>query len=305
LERKFKGKSLAEVEDYFAANPKLRGEIRSYLNDVMGDFSTLTRLEAKFAPGIAFYPYLRYSLRWAFYAFPQRHPVRASVLYFLSQVNAEQLEQLVDNGKIADWLDHAFPVVSKDGEPYPLPAGTRFTPAGSNVFQALPFIGEGNPNRLISSLNPGIGVIVNSVLGRDSFSGEQLTSDWWERFLLAVSGFAAMAAPIRAINEGTDFKPLEAIKVRRGWDGSTVGEPSESAKEFDSYDPNRVERGIAPWGPLIGQSASDYRKTNRKARKMKRGDYSSASSSKSSDPLATTDPFSGGNDPLATTDPFK
>jgi hypothetical protein len=306
LERKFKGKSLAEVEDYFAANPKLRAEIRSYLNDVMGDFSTLTRLEARYAPGIAFYPYLRYSLRWAFYAFPQRHPVRASILYFLSQVNAEQLEELVGNGEIADWLDYAYSVVSKDGEPYPLPAGTRFTPAGSNVFQSLPLIAEGNPNRLISSLNPGIGAILNSALGRDSFSGEQLTTDWWERFLLGLSGFAAMAAPIRAINEGTDLKPLEEIKVRRDWKGSTVGEPSESAKEFDSYDPNRVERGIAPWGPLIGQSASDYRKTNRKARKMKRNDYSSASSKKSNDPLATTDPFSsGGSSPLATNDPFK
>ena len=277
LERRFRNKSLAEMEDYFAANPKLRAELKSYVDDVMGNFSTLTRLESRFAPGIAFYPYIRYSLRWAFYAFPRRHPVRASILYFLSQVNAEELEKLVDNGKIADWIDYAYPVVAAAGSglPYVLPAGGRFTPAGSGPFQSLPLIGEDNPDRLIGSLNPGIGLLLNAGLGRDSFSGEKVADNYLERGLLGAAAFLAMFAPARAIDEATDLDPITRIKPRRTQDGTVIGGQSDSSREFDSFDPNRILRGIAPWGVLYGQSARDYRRTNRKARRMDRGDYSS------------------------------
>lgn len=291
LEKKFKGKSLAEVEDYFAANPKLRAEVRGYLDDVMGNFSTLTRLEARFAPGIAFYPYLRYSLKWGFYSFPQRHPVRASILYFLGQVNAEELEKLVRNGTITDWIDNSFPIASKDGARYPLPSGGRFAPVGSGVFQSLPVIGEGDPDKALGVINPGLGAIINAAYGRDSFDGEKIAEGWWDRVLLGASAFLAMAAPLRAIDEGTDLKPISSFKPRRSGEETVIGGESDIADQFDRDDPNRILRQILPFGPLYGQSAKDYRKSNRRARRLDRGEYS------------TTNPF-GGSNPFGSTDPF-
>lgn len=295
LERKFKGKSLAEVEDYMAANPKLRNEVRAYMDDVMGNFSTLTRLEARFAPAIAFYPYLRYSLKWGFFSFPRRHPMRASILYFLGQVNAEELEKLVENGTVADWIDNAYPVVSKYGEPYVLPGGGRFAPAGSNIFQSLPFIGEGNPDRAIGAINPGVAAIINAAYGRDSFSGEKVASDWLDRILLGASSFAAMIAPARAVDEIFDFGPA-------GDRPGILGKRSDTAGEFDALDPNRIERGIAPWGPLVGQSAGDYSTTNSKAQAIK-GKKTSSSSSSSSSGGTLTNPFGSSGGTL--TNPFK
>lgn len=291
-----KGKSLAEQQAFLAKHPQTARQLETYLDEVLGNWRAITHLERGPASLVAFYPYVRYSVKTAWWGFPKNHPIKSTILAFLSQQNAEQLEKLVPGGP-ADWLDYAFPVTFADGEAQVVRAGERFAMGLSAPIQAL---FTQNPNRMLTGINPAIGVGIQAGLGVEPFTGEQLTSDPLEKGLLGLAAAASMFAPLRIADDligsdGTQIgpakipPPLTSIKPRKTYDGVVIGGQSDTSKEFDRLDPNKTQRsGI---NVLASQSAQNYVDQVALERTLEAGDFASLPGSATSDSSSSAAPW--------------
>lgn len=232
-----KGKPLKDQMEYIARHPKEAARLEHYLDDVMGNWRALTRHEAKFAPLIVFYPFVRYSLRWMFWSFPKNHPVKASILYFLGQQNANELEKLTGS-KNLDFLDYTTPVyTSNTGKQAVLPGASRIAP-GTNALVTA--IGSGNVSAITSGFNPAVGTLITATTGVDPFTGEQTAKSPTEHALLALNQLLSMPAPVRY---------LHLNKLGE--------EQSASSKVYAATDPNKDIRSLA--FPFLPQSGEHYR----------------------------------------------
>lgn len=246
IDKKLQGMSTRDAQLYLARNPREAARLADYMEDVMGNWTALSKVEGAIAPWVAFYPYLRYSLRWTFYGFPRRHPIRASILYFLAQQNANQLEKML-GGKPSVWLDYAFPVITVDGEQQSIPGGARISPALSALVES---VGLDDPQKLLTAINPVVGAVARGFTGTDPFTGEREAYGWLDQPLLVLAGLAYMAAPVRWSDQllfggrqeggGT----VNRVKPRKDWSQGPFskesvigGEPSDTSKEFREADP--------------------------------------------------------------------
>lgn len=249
-----KGKPLKAQMEYIAKHPAEAAKLEGYLDNVMGNWRAMTRLEAKFAPAIVFYPFVRYSLRWTFWTFPKEHPVKAQILYFLAQQNSNELEKLL-GGPPVNPIDYTFPVYTNaKGQNEVMPGGQRFAP-GMNALTTA--IGKGRIETTISGLNPALGLAVTAGTGIDPFTGEKVASSFVDNGLLALNQLLSMPAPLRApIPEGV---PVVGGSSIRDTAMQALGKepPSDIAKAFRGMDPNREARSF--FNPLAPQSAERYR----------------------------------------------
>ena len=235
--------TLAQKQAAIARNPRLARQMENYLDDVMGNWRAISRLENGPASLTAFYPFVRYSIKTAFWGFPKRHPMKTAMLYFFAQMNANELERYLD-GEQADWLNYAYPVIYVDGKPEVAPSATRFAPALSAVIEA---VGTDNISRIGSALNPVVGGVLQGALGIDTFTGEKVAESWDEHLLLTLAAFTSMVGPIRIadtfLNEDGDKRYLPSgFRPRRTWDRpdpTTIGGKTDTSKALRDLDPNK------------------------------------------------------------------
>jgi hypothetical protein len=246
ISNKLKGKPLQEQLSWLARNPKALEKHLDYLDDVMGNWGAFSRFERQFSPALIFYPFLRMSMRWTFWSYPIRHPVKAQIAYLLAQQNSEELEKLL--GVKPNFLQLAQPVLHGTNGKVEgvLPGGTRFAAPGSNVLTQA--IGENNISGLARAFNPLLGVGYTAISGKDPMSGEE--SDI-PRALLVLNQLLSTAAPLRA-----------AGLNRFGKSGNPVTD------KFAEFDPQRSVRSLVD--PFIGQSAESARKQARLSRTLDR-----------------------------------
>lgn len=312
IDRRLSKMDAKDAQLYLARNPQQAERLAGYMEDVMGNWTSLTAREGMLAPFTAFYPYLRYSLRWTFYGFPKRHPIKAQILYFLSQQNANQLEEMI-GGKPAVWLDYAFPVITKDGgEKGVLPGATRFQPALSAVVEA---IGTDKFERLLGTLNPAFGPAIQAITGFSPFQGERIAYGIQDQALLGLSALVSMIAPVRWSDSIAGGGTTSRITPRKDYSkpGSSdvplldgVPNRSETSQRFREDDPNEYPQTIldlirvrSSFNILAPQSAEDYLSEVRRERDMEEGKYSRASgrgggSSSGGTPTTTWGSGSGG-----------
>jgi hypothetical protein len=165
------GKPLSEQLAYVAGHPLFSKRYQGYLDDVLGNWHALTRNEQLASRLLIFYPFIRMAARWTFYAFPKRHPVKAAMLYWLGQQNANELHKLLggDPTYFTDWAQVPLHLGGKT-ELLPL---SRIAP-GTGL--ATELLGEGTknlPGLALSSLQPGVATAIIAATGVDPRSGEQ------------------------------------------------------------------------------------------------------------------------------------
>lgn len=117
-------RSLMKMSDDDIANVvKLTGSrqfnsVVKHVQDIMGDWASLTSRErALTAIPLAplFYPFIRYSVRLIYNTLPKRHPIKAALLYELSQINTRELDQAFGlQGKEVTFANVLGTAVSKD-----------------------------------------------------------------------------------------------------------------------------------------------------------------------------------------------
>lgn len=268
MRTKLKGMSPAQQQTYLLRNPKTARAMESYLDDVMGNWRAITSLEAGPASVTAFYPFVRYSIKSAFWGFPKRHPIKSSILYFFAQLNANELEGLVGEGTPLDWLNYAFPVITVDGDKKVFPDATRIAPALSIVVEA---VGTDNFSRIFGGLSPLLGAGYRGLSG-DDFTGEPVATSNLDRALLGLAALTSMVAPYRVgsemLNPDGSTKGLNKLTLRgytprreygEGGRTSVIGGRSETSKALGDLD---TDRGLgALLFPFQAQDAKDFAKT--------------------------------------------
>lgn len=179
--KRLKGKPLAEQLAYYADNPKRAAEITEYVRGMMGSWAALSRYERKWGALTMFYPFLRYSLRWTFKAFPSKHPIKAAILLALGTAHASEIRKLSGGDPSFITSYAGIPIYNEDygtNQTAMIP-GHRFTSVGNVMFEAF---GSTNLRDLnifdfVRILQPAFGIALAAAAGRDPRTGDELNEE--------------------------------------------------------------------------------------------------------------------------------
>lgn len=189
-----KGKPLSEQMAWFTEHPKEMQRIQGYLDDTMGNWNALTRHERTAASVVMFYPFLRMSLRWLLHSFPKQHPIKASILYYLGQQNANELHKLLHGDpSFFNWA--MVPIhAGEGGKETSLVDLSRMAPGANTLTQGL---GAGSSGTLGSigeqAVQPALAATVTAITGVSPLSGRQEPNSGWQ----ALAELAELPLPAR------------------------------------------------------------------------------------------------------------
>jgi len=189
-----KGKSLREQAEWVAAHPKWARRYQGYLDDVLGNWSALTKNERVAAQAMIFYPFVRMSLRWTFYAFPKRHPIKAAMAYYLGQQNANEVKKLLggDPSYFTQWA--MVPVDLGDKQVFV--DLSRIAPGSNALVEALGGSSEGPKGIAAAKLTqPVAAALGTAIYGVSPLSGKQEKGSGWNALaqLLSLSPLSRAA----------------------------------------------------------------------------------------------------------------
>lgn len=270
--KEMKGKPLKEQAEWVAAHPDWSRRYQSYLDDVMGNWSALTKNERVAAQAMIFYPFVRMSLRWTFYAFPKRHPIKAAMLYYLGQQNANELKKVLhgDPSYFTQWAQ--VPVDFGEGqEKGGLVDLARIAPGSNALVEALGGSSEGPKGIAAAKLaQPALAALGTAIYGVAPLSGKQEGDSGWNALaqllsLSPVSRVAGEAAIPAGRKKGEGVGALPIV-------GSFSTERQEaldklSAKLREYGTPQRLARQLAI--PPLPKDAGKERDSARLGRVLK------------------------------------
>lgn len=227
-----KGMNRAERLAYVAEHPVLGDRLMRSMSQMAGNWNSFTVFEKNISPFAVFYPFQRYSALWVLYHFPLDHPAVATSLAALGEVNAQELQRLAaTEGATPGVLDYAKPVVNGRV----LPAGQRFSAVLGSLQQAV--LG-GKPTQVLSGLSPALGIPLEAISGKNSFTGAPLGMSGWEYLA----------------RQSLNLSPL----LRFVGVPDVGEEKSVASKAFGQYDKDRAKRSFL--NPYSGQSGEDFAK---------------------------------------------
>jgi hypothetical protein len=192
--KEMKGKSLKEQAEWVADHPKWQHHYQGYLDDVLGNWSALTKNERVAAQAMIFYPFLRMSLRWTFYSFPKRHPVKAAILYGLGQQNAQEVKKLL-GGDPSYFTQWAMVPIDLGGEKKLIDL-SRIAPGSNALVEALGGSGEGPKGIAAAKVaQPALAALGTAIYGVSPLSGKQEAGSGWNALaqLLSLSPLSRVA----------------------------------------------------------------------------------------------------------------
>ncbi|TFH62183.1 MAG: hypothetical protein E4G90_09310, partial [Gemmatimonadales bacterium] len=170
---KLKGKSLPEVAAYYAKHPDDMDNLAKSINDALGDWVTMTSRERRLGAFAAFYPFLRFSIRWTFKTFPKDHPAKAAIVYNLAQLNSQQLYEIW-GGQTPSFLGDWGTGVSYTGDKPGQDEGinlARIAPGSNAILEAL---GSNRTTqaKITAPLSPAANALISGFEGRNPYTGE-------------------------------------------------------------------------------------------------------------------------------------
>jgi hypothetical protein len=188
-----KGKSLKEQAEWVSEHPQWAHHYQNYLDDVMGNWSALTKNERVAAQAMIFYPFIRMSLRWTFYAFPKHHPIKAAMLYWLGQQNAQELHKLL-HGDPSYFTQWAMVPIDLGGEKKLIDL-SRIAPGSNALIEGLG--GSEGPKGITAAkvAQPALAALGTAIYGVSPLSGKQEKGSGWNALaqLLSLSPVSRIA----------------------------------------------------------------------------------------------------------------
>lgn len=245
-----KGMKPSERLDYISQHPDLARAVQKDLNRMGGNWNSFTALERKVAPFAMFYPWIRYSIDWVFHVFPLDHPVAATTLAMLAQVNANGLQKLAaEEAKkagipgitpetpLADALDYSYPLTFSGNKGQVFPVGPRISPSlgvlGSTVT-------SGNPISLLGGLNMPLATGISVITGTNLLSGEKFKASRGDELLNQILS----ASPF-----------VRLLEHEVGFRGFGKGPQSALSKAYEQANPGKVNRSVLfPFTPQKGRN---------------------------------------------------
>jgi hypothetical protein len=146
-----------------------------FVNQMLGDYATYTARERRIlGRGIMFYGFLRFSLNFAFWTMPTKHPVISAIVGNLSRLQTEEVRQLLGGDELPFALGRLY--VTKDGQLQVVELG-RANPA-TNALTELVAPYEGGvqfvPRRLLGMLPPMVAASLDMAYGKSAFTNRPL-----------------------------------------------------------------------------------------------------------------------------------
>jgi hypothetical protein len=238
---KMKGMTPGERQAWAVNQPKLADRMMRNMNQMGGNWNSFTVFEKHVQPYAIFYPFQRYSVLWTLYHFPLDHPIVATALAMMGQVNAQELKKIAaQTGSEPNIIDYTKPVVNGNV----LPAGQRFSAILGGIQQAAV---SGKPAQALSSLSPGLSAPIEALTGKNSFTGQPLGESGWPYILRQGANLSPFLRFIGAPNVGQEESP--------------------GAKAFHAQDPQKERRSFI--NPYIGQSGKQFAKEKQLERGFK------------------------------------
>lgn len=227
---KMKGMTPGERQAWAVSQPKLADRLMRNMNKMGGNWNSFTVFEKHIQPYAIFYPFQRYSVLWTLFHFPLDHPVVATALAIMGQVNAQELQKLAkETGSTPNILDYTKPVVNGKI----LPAGQRFSSILGGIQQAVV---SGKPAQALSSLSPGLSLPIEALEGKNAYTGEPLGESGWTYLLRQAANLSPFLRFIGAPDIGQEKSP--------------------GSKAFGEQDPLKDWRSFGD--PFIGQTGSQF-----------------------------------------------
>lgn len=211
------GMTLTQAREHYAKHPKLMREIANGVDDSLGNWNAMTRKERLAASTtLVFYPFIRFSLRWALKTMPKNHPIKYAILLNLAQSNAMELEALLGSepGFFNEWgqvVTHSGP----DGEPEKGINLARAVPGGNAIIESVG--GRQGITGLLRAAQPTANIGINALMQTDPMTGEKVnqfrkeseggsgrTLDETFRFILGQ--LVGLPAPLRTVGEKIEGK---------------------------------------------------------------------------------------------------
>jgi hypothetical protein len=213
-------------------NPDLIREHAERVVKFLGDFASLTHFERRFlGRAVMFYPFVRFSTRLAFYTLPIEHPLIGGLVGAVSNIEAEQREEMFGAGSLR-WTGGK--IYLGGGKAIDI---TKLNPIGNAAFGALT---EDRPAALLGITPPFVGMLYNQASDKDYFTGAeqfyggdpsksyaqgfgQLSLTDPTRLRAAVSDTLSMSQAVRAlqkmgINPAKGFRHDPALEEYQGVD---------------------------------------------------------------------------------------
>jgi hypothetical protein len=257
-----KGKSLEDQIAYIGDHPDLEHHFATYLDDVMGNWSALTKNERLASQIAIFYPFLRMSLRWTFYSFPKRHPIKAAVLAYMGQQNAVTLKKFLgrDPSYFSEWANVPVQLGPNKDETDVIPLG-RIAPGGNTIIEAA---GEATSLKGVGLklVQPAVAAAIEEETGVNPLTGEQEDNG----AAAALNSILELPGGVRTANE---YLNLPAGQ-KRGKDVLPIVGGTERQEALDKLFDKLGEVGTAikgartmavPFIPKSGEYTRDLVKT--------------------------------------------
>lgn len=143
-------------------------EASEHVDEMLGNYTRFGRYErAILERNILFYGFLRFSLRFAFYTMPKRHPVLASIQTNLSKLHEDEVRRLLGllpDDPLPPWaLATSYTLDGNELKALPL---TRVSPFMNPLTQAS------GPNQLLGMLSPWLAELANQMAEKNIFFDE-------------------------------------------------------------------------------------------------------------------------------------
>lgn len=147
-------------------DPKLLERYAKEVNDLLGDYATYTGKERAFLKrNLMFYGWMRFSLRYAFYTLPTRHPMMTGILGNLARLKTEEVKDLLGGADLPFALGQLYFDVGNKKMVVDL---ARANPLMNAVSEAETF------RTLAGVLPPYWHWLISQVAAEDTFTGR----DW-------------------------------------------------------------------------------------------------------------------------------
>ena len=160
---------LADRAKFYTDNSIARNELNRRIDDALGNWSALTRVEKSAATALIFYPFLRFSLRWMTYAYPKNNPMKAVVLLNAAAINAMEIEMQSGGEDLGGMWQYGN---VKVGENTTVNM-SRFLPGSNAVIESMGG-DRGALQTALAPFQPIIGATASALAGQDPFTGAPL-----------------------------------------------------------------------------------------------------------------------------------
>lgn len=252
------GMSFEERVRYFS-DPENTKPIEQRVESALGNWTKMTHREKQLTGAFMFYPFMRFSLKWAFHTFPRDNPIKAAILLNLAQQNSDEVKHMLGGTPSFIQSFGLIPYRNQEGKVEGAINMSRAAPASNALveqFGGTALSGEPlNLSVLGRVVQPALAaMILQGVGGLDPYTGEKVSQTTVENFRMAAVQLLGLN-PITRAALLPDVKESSAVaQFYQQLDGRSPWEKSFVPQLTVTKSKERAKQQFSEWMRLAGEA---------------------------------------------------